>query len=94
MGQAQDRGGVPIVEASRLPGKRQVQWRPAFSRLPRELWIASTVRGRRLHPQSRLDDMNEQGVDVQILYPTFTGQMLGREFYDTKLLAACCRALQ
>ena len=42
--------------------------------------------------QSRLDDMNEQGVDVQILYPTFTGQMLGREFYDTKLLAACCRA--
>ena len=31
-------------------------------------------------------------VDVQILYPTFTGQMLGREFRDTKLLAACCRA--
>jgi hypothetical protein len=33
--------------------------------------------------QSRLDDMDEQGVDVQILYPTFTGQMLGREFRDT-----------
>ncbi len=42
--------------------------------------------------QSRLEDMDEQGVDVQILYPTFTGQMLGREFHDTKLLAACCRA--
>ena len=42
--------------------------------------------------QSRLADMDEQGVDVQILYPTFTGQMLGREFHDTKLLAACCRA--
>ena len=42
--------------------------------------------------QSRLEDMDEQGVDVQILYPTFTGQMLGREFRDTKLLAACCRA--
>jgi predicted TIM-barrel fold metal-dependent hydrolase len=42
--------------------------------------------------QSRIADMDEQGVDVQILYPTFTGQMLGREFYDTKLLAACCRA--
>ena len=43
-------------------------------------------------PQSRLQDMDEQGVDVQMLYPTFAGQMLGREFRDTKLLAACCRA--
>jgi predicted TIM-barrel fold metal-dependent hydrolase len=42
--------------------------------------------------QSRLEDMDAQGVDVQILYPTYTGQMLGREFHDTKLLAACCRA--
>ncbi len=42
--------------------------------------------------QSRLEDMDEEGVDVQILYPTLGGQMLGREFYDTELLAACCRA--
>jgi uncharacterized protein len=42
--------------------------------------------------ESRLLDMDEQGVDVQILYPTAAGQMLGREFRDPKLLAACCRA--
>jgi uncharacterized protein len=42
--------------------------------------------------QSRLEDMDAQGVDVQILYPTVAGQMLGREFRDTKLLAACARA--
>jgi predicted TIM-barrel fold metal-dependent hydrolase len=42
--------------------------------------------------QSRLEDMTEQGVDVQILYPTVAGQMLGREFRDPRLLAACCRA--
>lgn len=42
--------------------------------------------------QSRLEDMDAQGVDVQILYPTIAGQMLGREFNDTKLLAACVRA--
>jgi len=42
--------------------------------------------------ESRLQDMDEQGVDVQILYPTFAGQMLGREFHDAALLAACCRA--
>jgi len=42
--------------------------------------------------QARLQDMDDQGVDVQVVYPTATGQMLGREFRDTQLLAACCRA--
>ncbi|MFQ5699484.1 MAG: amidohydrolase family protein [Myxococcota bacterium] len=41
---------------------------------------------------ARLEDMDEQGVDVQILYPTVGGQLLGREFRDPELLAACCRA--
>jgi predicted TIM-barrel fold metal-dependent hydrolase len=43
-------------------------------------------------PQSRLADMDREGVDVQILYPTVGGQLLGREFKDPALLAACCRA--
>ncbi len=41
---------------------------------------------------ARLEDMDEQGVDIQILYPTVGGQLLGREFRDPELLAACCRA--
>jgi predicted TIM-barrel fold metal-dependent hydrolase len=36
--------------------------------------------------------MDSQGVDVQVLYPTVGGQLLGREFRDPELLAACCRA--
>src|SRR5437867_7910286 len=43
-------------------------------------------------PQSRLADMDREGVDVQVLYPTVGGQVLGREFKDPALLAACCRA--
>jgi uncharacterized protein len=50
------------------------------------------ARGAAFNAQSRLQDMDEQGVDVQILYPTVGGQLLGREFEDTELLAACCRA--
>src|SRR6266481_1017738 len=42
--------------------------------------------------QSRLQDMDEEGVDAQVIYPTVGGQLLGREFRDTELLAACCRA--
>jgi len=44
------------------------------------------------NPESRIQDMDDQGVDVQIIYPTAAGQMMGREFRDPKLLAACCRA--
>ena len=50
------------------------------------------ARGAGFSAQSRLQDMDEEGVDVQILYPTVGGQLLGREFRDPELLAACCRA--
>src|SRR5207245_10113459 len=43
-------------------------------------------------PQSRLADMDREGADVQILYPTVGGQRLAREFKDPAPLAARCRA--
>ena len=42
--------------------------------------------------KSRLRDMDEHGVDAQVIYPTVGGQMLGKPFEDTELLAAVCRA--
>jgi predicted TIM-barrel fold metal-dependent hydrolase len=42
--------------------------------------------------KSRLADMDEHGVDAQVIYPTTGGQLLGRPFKDVELLAACCRA--
>jgi predicted TIM-barrel fold metal-dependent hydrolase len=41
---------------------------------------------------TRLGDMDEQGVDVQIIYPTFGAHLLGREYRDPELLAAICGA--
>jgi len=52
----------------------------------------SRAREQQFSPQSRLEDMDEQGVDVQIIYPTVGGQLLGKPFRDAELLAACCRA--
>jgi uncharacterized protein len=43
-------------------------------------------------PASRLADMEELGVDAQVMYPTVGGQLLGKPFRDLDLLAACCRA--
>lgn len=42
--------------------------------------------------EARLTDMDEQGVDVQVIYPTVGGQILGKPFKDPELLAAVCRA--
>ena len=42
--------------------------------------------------ESRIGDMDEQGVDAQVIYPTVGGQLLGKPFTDLELLAACCRA--
>ena len=41
---------------------------------------------------SRIQDMDDQGVDAQVIYPTVGGQLLGKPFHDPELLAACCRA--
>jgi predicted TIM-barrel fold metal-dependent hydrolase len=49
-------------------------------------------RSQGFNPQSRLADMEAQGVDAQVIYPTVGGQLLGKPFRDTDLLAACCRA--
>ncbi|MYE13559.1 MAG: amidohydrolase family protein, partial [Gammaproteobacteria bacterium] len=43
-------------------------------------------------PASRIHDMDEHGVDAQVIYPTVGGQILGKPFEDAELLAAVCRA--
>ncbi len=42
--------------------------------------------------KARLMDMDDFGVDVQILFPSRGGQLLGRDFKDLDLLDAVCRA--
>ena len=41
---------------------------------------------------SRIEDMDAESVDVQVIYPTVGGQMLGKPFKDPELLAAICSA--
>ena len=81
--------------ASRSCAKRaSIRWpRPAFlSAVGKAMKRFDAAKQDGFSAQSRLRDMDEQGVDIQIMYPTVAGQMLGREFRDIKLLAACMRA--
>ena len=52
----------------------------------------SKTRERNFSAEARIDDMDEQGVDAQVIYPTVGGQILGKPFHDEELLAAVCRA--
>jgi predicted TIM-barrel fold metal-dependent hydrolase len=42
--------------------------------------------------ESRLLDMDDSGIGVQVIYPTSIGLLLGRNWRDVDLLAAICRA--
>jgi uncharacterized protein len=77
--------GEPLVRRRRYPFPEP--------HLPqRATGMLTRVRLARGGAEARLADMDEHGVDVQIIFPTVGGQLLGREFKDTGLLAACCRA--
>ena len=64
-------------------------------------FLAAAARGMEKHeksraagfrPAARVADMDEHGVDAQVLYPTVGGQILGKEFADLELLRAVCAA--
>jgi predicted TIM-barrel fold metal-dependent hydrolase len=77
--------GEPLVRQHHFPFPKP--------HLPqRATGLLTRVRVARFGPTARLADMDAHGVDVQILFPTVGGQLLGREFRDPALLAACCRA--
>ena len=83
-----------LVEGESLTAEDKYPFHsPEFiAALMRGLERFQTAREAGFSPASRLADMDREGVDVQIIYPTVGGQLLGREFKDPALLAACCRA--
>ena len=52
----------------------------------------SKTRAANFSNTARIADMDEQGVDAQVIYPTYGGQILGRPFKNPELLLAVCRA--
>ena len=81
--------GVPFTKGERSSYPMTKEFREAAAKASQRF---AKARATGYSPESRLEDMDSEGVDIQIMYPTLTGQMVGREFHDTDLLAACCRA--
>ena len=81
--------GEPIT---RQDGNYPMHSREFLEAAARGMEKHEAARAAGFDPKSRLHDMDEHGVDAQVIYPTVGGQMLGKPFHDTELLAAVCRA--
>ncbi len=92
----QEIGGRPVmaVEGESLVSETKYPFStPDFlAALTRAMQRFKRLREADFAAEARLLDMDEQGTDAQILFPTVGGQLLGREFRDPELLDACCRA--
>lgn len=89
-------GGRLVLFLEGKPLNDQRRYRVDFSPEYAAAFRQGAQRHRRLQasvysPSARLEDMDEYGVDVQIIHPTLGIQLVGREFEDEELLAACCR---
>jgi predicted TIM-barrel fold metal-dependent hydrolase len=81
--------GEPLTKQDGSYPMHAPEWREAATRAMERFQRA---RDTGFSPASRIQDMDEQGVDAQVVYPTVGGQLLGKPFHDVELLAASCRA--
>ena len=81
--------GEPLTRQDGSYPMHAPEWREAAQRAMQRFQRA---RDTGFSPASRLEDMDEYGVDAQVIYPTVGGQLLGKPFHDVDLLAASCRA--
>jgi predicted TIM-barrel fold metal-dependent hydrolase len=82
---------IQIIEGEPVVRHREYPW-PDSSVPHRSHGMLTRVRLARAGAEARLEDMDAHGVDVQILFPTAAAHLLGREYRDPALLAACCTA--
>jgi predicted TIM-barrel fold metal-dependent hydrolase len=81
--------GEPLAKQD---GSYPVHSQPFLEASARAMQRFTRARAAGFSAASRLEDMDEYGVDAQVIYPTVGGQLLGKPFHDEELLAACCRA--
>ena len=90
-------GGKRLMMVEDEPITRQTGSYPMDSKDFHEATAKAMMRFQETRAQgfsakARIADMDAQGVDAQVIYPTVGGQILGKPFKDPELLAAVCRA--
>ena len=82
---------VMVVEDEACVRDREFPW-PESQVPQRSTRMLTRVRLARDGAAARLADMDAHGVDAQLIFPSVASHLLGREYRDPGLLAACCTA--
>ena len=84
--------GEPISDAHRRPGRKQEDFGFIFagSRRWRETFSDALAAG--FDPASNLHDMEREGIDLSVLFPTLGLYIMWRDNLDPDLSGAICRA--
>jgi len=88
--------GKPVSDADKLPGRenesREVSPTTSFARNPKYARVFADAIAHGFDPASNLRDMDREGVDVGVHFPTLGLYIMWADHIEPALSAAICRA--
>lgn len=84
--------GEPVSDSERRPGRVMQDFGYIFSSSKRWRETFADALAARFDPASNLRDMDREGIDVSVLFPTLGLYIMWRDNIDPELSAAICRA--
>ena len=84
--------GEPVSDSERRPGRVTQDFGYIFSSSQRWRETFADALAARFDPASNLRDMDREGIDVSVLFPTLGLYIMWRDNIDPELSAAICRA--
>ena len=84
--------GEPISDSERRPGRVMQDFGYIFSSSKRWRETFADALAAKFDPASNLRDMDREGIDVSVLFPTLGLYIMWRDNIDPELSAAICRA--
>ena len=84
--------GKPVSDSALRPGRETVDYGYIFSSSKRWRECFADAYANKFDPASNLRDMEREGIDVSVLFPTIGLYIMWRDDIDPELSAAICRA--
>jgi len=84
--------GEPVSDSERRPGRSMEDYGYIFASSKRWRECFADALANKFDPASNLRDMEREGIDVSVLFPTIGLYIMWRDNMDPELSAAICRA--
>ena len=84
--------GKPVSDSAQRPGRVMEDYGYIFSSSKRWRECFADAYAHKFDPASNLRDMDREGIDVSVLFPTIGLYIMWRDDIDPELSAAICRA--